>query len=155
MKSYVAKAGQVQQQWVLVDATDIVMGRLAARVAAILRGKHKPTYTPNVDTGDFVIVVNAEKVKVTSDKLLTQMRYTHSGYPGGFKEIPLGRRMEKDPAETVRRVVKGMLPHNALGRKMGLKLKVYTGSDHPHEAQKPTDITAKILEQIARKGAAE
>jgi large subunit ribosomal protein L13 len=152
-KSYTAKAGHVSQDWLLVDATDLIMGRLAARVAAILRGKHKPTYTPNVDAGDFVIIVNAEKVKVTSDKLETKIHYSHSGYPGGFKERTLGTRMAKDAAETLRQVIKGMLPHNALGRKMALKLKVYSGPTHPHEAQGPTDITSTLVQQMARKEA--
>ena len=118
MKSYLAKPLEVERQWLLVDATDLVLGRMAARVAAILRGKHKPTFTPNVDTGDHVIIINAEKIRVTSDKLLTKIRYHHSDYPGRIQADPLGRQMEKDPAEAVRRVVKGMLPHTALGRQM-------------------------------------
>lgn len=141
MKSYLAKPQEVERQWLLVDATDLVLGRMSARVAAILRGKHKPVFTPNVDTGDFVIVVNADKVHVTAGKLLTKIKYSHSGTPGGFKEIPFGKLMEKDPAETVRRVIKGMLPHNALGRQMARKLKVYAGTAQPHEAQQPVDIT--------------
>lgn len=141
MKSYLAKPLEVERQWVLVDATDLVLGRMSARVAAILRGKHKPTFTPNVDTGDHVIVVNAEKIRLTSNKLLTKIKYRHSGIPGGFKEIPFGTLMAKDPADTVRRVIKGMLPHNALGRQMARKLKVYAGGNHPHEAQQPVDIT--------------
>lgn len=141
MKSYLAKPQEVERQWLLVDATDLVLGRMSARVAALLRGKHKPTFTPNVDTGDFVIVVNADKVRLTSDKLLTKIKYRHSGIPGGFKQIPFGKLMEKDPAETVRRVIKGMLPHNSLGRQMARKLKVYAGSEHPHQAQQAVDIT--------------
>jgi len=117
---------------------------MAAKVAALLRGKHKPTFTPNVDTGDHVIVINAEKVRITASKLETKVKRHHSGYPGGLKEIPFGRLMEKNPAETVRRVIKGMLPHNALGRHMALKLKVYAGSEHPHVAQQPVDITEQI-----------
>jgi large subunit ribosomal protein L13 len=116
MKSYLAKPQEVERQWLLVDATDLILGRMSARVAAILRGKHKPTFTPNVDTGDFVIIINAENIRVTSDKMLTKIKYRHSGIPGGFKQIPFGVLMEKDPADTVRRVIKGMLPHNALGR---------------------------------------
>lgn len=141
MKSYYAKPQEVERQWLLVDATDIVLGRLSARVAAILRGKHKPTFTPNVDTGDHVIVINADKIRLSSDKLLTKVKYRHSGIPGGFKEIPFGKLMAKDPADTVRRVIKGMLPHNPLGRQMARKLKVYASSDHPHAAQQPIDIT--------------
>ncbi len=144
MKSYLAKPEEVTRQWLLVDATDLVLGRMSARVAAFLRGKHKPTFTPNVDTGDHVIVINAEKVTITADKLLTKIKYRHSGIPGGFKEIPFGRLMEKDPAETVRRVIKGMLPHNALGRQMYRKLKVYAGSTHPHAAQLPVDVTESV-----------
>lgn len=144
MKSFLAKPLEVERQWLLVDATDLVLGRMAARVAAILRGKHKPTFTPHVDTGDHVIIINAEKIRVTSDKLLTKIRYHHSNYPGGLKSYPLGRQMEKDPAEAVRRVVKGMLPHTALGRQMITKLKVYAGDQHPHAAQQPTEITEQF-----------
>ncbi len=141
MKSYLAKQQDIERQWLVVDATDLVLGRMAARVAALLRGKHKPTFTTNVDTGDHVIVVNADKVRITSDKLLTKIKYRHSGYPGGFKQIPFGRLMEQNAAETVRQVIKGMLPHNSLGRQMGRKLKVYAGVEHPHTAQQPVDIT--------------
>lgn len=141
MKSFLAKTHEVERNWLLVDATDLILGRMSARVASLLRGKHKPTFTPNVDTGDFVIVINAEKISVTSDKLLTKIKYSHSGIPGGFKQIPLGRLMEKDAAETVRRVIKGMLPHNSLGRQMYRKLKIYSGNEHPHAAQMPMDIT--------------
>lgn len=141
MKSFLAKTHEVERNWLLVDASDLVLGRMSARVASLLRGKHKPTFTPSVDTGDFVIVINAEKIRVTSDKLLTKIKYRHSGIPGGFKQIPLGRMMEKDAAETVRRVIKGMLPHNSLGRQMYRKLKIYSGNDHPHAAQMPMDIT--------------
>lgn len=141
MKSYLAKSQEVERQWVLVDATDLVLGRMAARVASLLRGKHKPTFTPNVDVGDHVIVINADKIRVTADKLQTKMKYFHSGIPGGFKIVPFGRLMQKNPSEAVRRVIKGMLPHNALGRRMYQKLKVYAGDTHPHEAQQPTDVT--------------
>ena len=141
MKSYLAKTHEVERNWLLVDATDLVLGRMSARVASLLRGKHKPTFTPSVDTGDFVIVINAEKIRVTSDKLESKIKYRHSGIPGGFKQIPFGRLMEKDAADTVRRVIKGMLPHNSLGRQMYRKLKIYAGNDHPHAAQMPVDIT--------------
>jgi large subunit ribosomal protein L13 len=153
MKSYLAKPQEIERDWYLVDATDLVLGRLSARVASMLRGKHKPTFTPNADTGDHVVVINADKVRVTSDKLLTKIKYRHSGYPGGFKQIPLGRLMEKDPAETVRRVIVGMLPHTALGRQMARKLKVYAGAAHPHEAQQPVDITADIRKHVNREEA--
>ncbi|MHB9133434.1 MAG: 50S ribosomal protein L13 [Armatimonadota bacterium] len=144
MKSFLAKPLEVERKWLLVDATDLILGRMSAKVASLLRGKHKVTFTPNVDTGDHVIVINADKVAVTSNKLLTKIKYRHSGYPGGFKQIPLGRLMEKDPAETVRRVIKGMLPHNALGRQMYRKLQVYAGGAHPHQAQLPVDITTEF-----------
>lgn len=145
MKSFLAKTHEVERNWLLVDASDLILGRMSARVASLLRGKHKPTFTPNVDTGDFVVVINAEKIRVTSDKLLTKIKYRHSGIPGGFKQIPLGRLMEKDAAETVRRVIKGMLPHNSLGRQMYRKLKIYSGNEHPHAAQLPMDITDSFL----------
>jgi len=144
MKCYLAKPQEVERRWLLVDATDLVLGRMAAKVAALLRGKHKPTFTPNVDTGDHVVVINADKVHITANKLVTKIKRRHSGYPGGLKEIPFGRLMEKNPAETVRRVIKGMLPHNALGRHMAGKLKVYAGGEHPHEAQQPVDITEQL-----------
>lgn len=143
-KTFLANAQNIERKWLLVDATDLVLGRMSARVAARLRGKHKPTFTPNVDTGDHVIIVNAEKVRITSNKLLTKTKYRHSGYPGGFKEIPFGQLMDKNPAETVRKVIVGMLPHNSLGRQMARKLKVYAGAEHPHEAQLPVDITEQI-----------
>ncbi|HEY3418605.1 MAG TPA: 50S ribosomal protein L13 [Armatimonadota bacterium] len=141
MKSFLAKPHEVERQWLIVDATDLVLGRLSARVAHLLRGKHKPTFTPNVDTGDHVIVINADKVRVTANKLVTKIRYRHSGRPGGFKQIPFGRLMAKNAAETVRHAIVGMLPHNSLGRQMAHKLKVYSGVAHPHEAQQPVDIT--------------
>jgi large subunit ribosomal protein L13 len=144
MKSYLAKPLEVERQWLLVDATDLVLGRMSARVAALLRGKHKPTFTPSVDTGDFVIIINAEKVRLTANKLLTKIKYSHSRIPGGFKEIPIGRLMAKDAADTVRQVIKGMLPHNALGRQMARKLKVYAGTEHPHAAQMPVNYTETI-----------
>lgn len=144
MKCFLAKPLEIERQWILVDATDLVLGRMAAKVAAILRGKHKATFTPNVDTGDHVIIVNADKVRVTSNKLQTKVKYRHSGYPGGFRSRTLGSQMEKDAAEAVRQVIKGMLPHNALGRQMYRKLKVYTGAEHPHEAQQPVDRTEMI-----------
>jgi large subunit ribosomal protein L13 len=144
MKSYLAKAQDVEHAWLLVDAQDLVLGRMAADVAAILRGKHKPTFTPNVDTGDFVIVVNAGKIRVTGLKPLKKLKYRHSGYPGGFKSTTFGQLMARDAAETVRRSILGMLPHNSLGRQMGRKLKVYAGATHPHQAQQPVDITEKF-----------
>lgn len=141
MKSYLAKTQEVERKWLLIDASDLVLGRMAAHVAALLRGKHKPIFTPNVDTGDHVIVINADKIRLTSNKLLTKIKYRHTGYPGGLKQVTFGRLMEKDPAEAVRRVIKGMLPHTTLGTQMARKLKIYAGGIHPHEAQQPVDIT--------------
>lgn len=145
MKTYLAKPQEVERHWLLVDATDLTLGRMAAKVAALLRGKHKPTFTPNVDTGDHVIIINADKVRITANKLETKIKYRHTvGRPGAMQEIPLGRLMQKNPAETVRQVIKGMLPHNALGRHMVKKLKVYAGGEHPHVAQQPVDMTEQI-----------
>jgi large subunit ribosomal protein L13 len=124
-----------------VDATDVVLGRLAADVAHVLRGKHKPTYALHVDTGDFVVVVNAAKVKLTGNKLQDKIWYRHSGYPGGLRETPYGRLMEDHPDRAVEKAIKGMLPHNRLGRAMGKKVKVYAGPTHPHEAQRPKPLT--------------
>jgi len=150
MKCYLAKPPEVERKWLVIDATDMVLGRMATKVAALLRGKHKPTFTPNVDTGDHVIVLNADKVRITGNKLLGKIKYRHSGYPGGLKEIPFGRLMEKNPAEAVRNVIKGMVPHTALGRQIIRKLKVYAGGEHPHEAQQPVDITEQIRQENSR-----
>ncbi len=139
MKTYHAKPGEVTREWLVVDAADVALGRLASRVAAILRGKHKPRYTPHVDTGDFVIVVNAAQVKLTGNKLQQEVRRRHSQYPGGLKEIPLERMMAEEPERVVELAVKGMLPKSSLGKKMADKLKVYAGPDHPHQAQKPRE----------------
>lgn len=150
MNSFLAKPNEVERKWLVIDATDLVLGRMSAYVAAILRGKHKPIFTPNVDTGDHVIIINAEKVRVTSNKLQTKIKYRYSGYPGGQTATPLGKLMEKNPAETVRQVIKGMLPHTALGRKMALKLQVYAGAEHPHEAQMPVNHTEEIRQHLSR-----
>ena len=144
MKCYLAKPNEVEREWLVVDADGIVMGRLAAKIAAYLRGKHKATFSPGVDTGDFVVIVNADKVRITGNKMTDKLKYSHSGVPGGFKQVPFGVKFEKDPAETVRRVIKGMLPKNPLGRKMYRKLKVYAGAEHPHIAQGPRDVTAEV-----------
>jgi len=141
LKTYHAKPGEVEREWLLVDATDQVLGRLASEIAQILKGKHKPQYTPHVDTGDFVVVVNAEKIRLTGNKLNDKMVYRHSGYPSGLKEIPISRMLERHPERVIEKAVKGMLPKNTLGRQMGRKLKVYAGPDHPHQAQKPREIT--------------
>lgn len=144
MKTYYAKPGEVEREWLLIDATDIPLGRLASEVASILKGKRKPQYTPNVDTGDFVVVVNASKVKLTGNKLADKKKYRHSGYPGGLKETPISEMLAKRPERVVEGAVKGMLPKNTLGRAMGKKLKVYGGPDHPHQAQNPRQITLEV-----------
>jgi large subunit ribosomal protein L13 len=131
------KPADVQRQWYVIDATDVVLGRLATHVATLLRGKHKPIFAPHVDTGDFVIVVNADKVALTGNKLEKKKAYRHSGYPGGLRAVTYGELMEKRPDRAVEKAVKGMLPKNALGRKMVKKLKVYAGPEHPHQAQRP------------------
>jgi large subunit ribosomal protein L13 len=141
VKTYHAKPGEVEREWLLVDATDVTLGRLASEVAQILKGKRKPQYTPHVDTGDFVIIVNASKIHVTGNKLEDKKYFRHTGHPGGLKSIPLGDLLAKDPRRVVEKAVKGMLPKNTLGRAMGMKLKVYAGAEHPHAAQKPRQIT--------------
>jgi len=139
-----AKAEDVQRKWYVVDAEGKVLGRLASEVAKILRGKHKPIYTPHVDTGDFVIIINAEKVVLTGNKLDQKMYRKHSLYPGGLKETPYRKIMANTPERAIEAAVKGMLPHNSLGRKMFSKLKVYKGSEHEHQAQKPEVLELNI-----------
>jgi ribosomal protein L13, bacterial type len=141
-----AKPGEVDRKWYVVDATDVPLGRLSAVVASVLRGKNKPTFTPHVDTGDFVIVINAEKVKLTGKKATDKIYYRHSMYPGGLKETTAGDMRAKKPVRLIETSVKGMLPHNTLGRAQGMKLKVYAGSEHNHQAQNPEvlDITGLI-----------
>lgn len=141
--TYIAKAADVQRKWYVVDATDHTLGRLSSEVAKILRGKNKPIYTPNLDTGDFVIIVNADKVKVTGKKMEQKLYRRHSGYVGGLKETNLREMMEKKPDEVIRHAVKGMLPKNTLGRDMLRKLHVYSGSEHEHQAQKPEALEIK------------
>ena len=141
MKTYHAKPGEVEREWLVVDATDQVLGRLASRIAQILKGKHRPQYTPHVDTGDFVVVINAEKIKLTGNKINAKMKYRHSGFPGGLKEVPISRMLERHPERVIEQAVKGMLPKNTLGRQMGKKLKVYAGPEHPHHAQNPRETT--------------
>lgn len=137
MKTYMAKPSEVTRKWYVIDANNQTLGRLASQVAAILKGKHKPTFTPHVDTGDHVIVINAEKVRLTGKKLQDKKYYRHSGYPGGVKEITAGELLKRHPERVIRKAVWGMLPHNRLGRKMIKKLKVYAGEEHPHAAQQP------------------
>lgn len=140
MKSYMAKANEVERKWYVIDAEDVVLGRLASEVAAILRGKKKPIFTPHVDCGDFVIVINADKVKLTGNKLNQKNYAYHTGYPGGRREILYSEMIQKRPEKVIELAVKGMLPKNRLGRKMFTKLKVYAGSEHPHAAQQPEVI---------------
>jgi len=142
-KSYVAKAPMVDRQWWLVDASDAVLGRLAARVAVVLMGKHKPTYTPHVDCGDHVVIINAEKVRITGKKLDQRSVERYSYYPGGRKVIPLRRYFQRFPERVVERAVRRMLPKNTLGRQMYRKLKVYQGPEHPHQAQNPEPMSLR------------
>lgn len=143
-KTFAPKTEEVERAWHVVDATDMPLGRLASEIAQILRGKHKPTFAPHVDCGDFVIVVNSEKVAVTSDKSQAKIYYRHSGYPGGLKEENFERLIERNPRVVIERAVRGMLPKNRLGRKVIKKLKVHVGPDHPHEAQQPQSLNFKI-----------
>ncbi|HIQ98991.1 MAG TPA: 50S ribosomal protein L13 [Candidatus Scybalocola faecavium] len=137
MKSYVATASSIERKWYVVDATGHTLGRLASEVAKVLRGKNKPTFTPSMDTGDYVIVINAEKIKVTGKKLDQKIYYNHSDYVGGMKETTLREKMDKKPEDVIYLAVKGMLPKGPLGRQMIKKLHVYAGAEHGHEAQKP------------------
>ena len=137
MKTYSAKPGEITREWYLVDAEGKTLGRLATQIADTLRGKRKPQYTPHVDTGDFVIVVNAEKIQVTGNKLDQKMYYRHSGYPGGLRSRTLREQLDRRPTEVLRVAVKGMLPKNRLARQQITKLKIYAGPEHPHEAQAP------------------
>lgn len=137
MKTYMAKPAEVERKWYVIDASGQSLGRLSSEVASILRGKHKADYTPHVDTGDYVIVINAEQVKLTGDKLNQKMFRYHTGYPGGLKEMDYKTLLQKKPEKAIETAVKGMLPHNRLGNRMYKKLKVYRGSEHPHQAQKP------------------
>jgi large subunit ribosomal protein L13 len=141
MKTYTPKKGEVEQKWYVVDADGQVLGRLATSVASVLRGKHKPQYTPFLDTGDHVIVINAAKVRLTGNKREKKVYYSHSGYPGGLKQTTCKEMMEKHPERVVMMAVKGMLPHNALGRAMLKKLRVYAGPEHDQEAQKPEPLS--------------
>ncbi len=140
MKTYTAKPGEVTREWYLVDADGQTLGRLATLIADTLRGKRKPQYTPHVDTGDFVVVVNAEKVRVTGNKLDQKRYYRHSGYPGGLRSRTLREQLERRPTEVIRKAVKGMLPRNRLARQQINKLKIYAGPEHPHEAQAPQPL---------------
>ncbi len=140
MKTFVATPQTIKREWCVVDATDKTLGRLATELARRLRGKHKPEFTPNMDTGDHMVVVNAEKIKVTGNKLANKMYHRHTGYIGNLKSISLGKLLDKHPERAIQNAVKGMLPKNPLGRAMFRKLHVYVGPEHPHEAQQPTQL---------------
>jgi large subunit ribosomal protein L13 len=146
-RTYTPKASEIQRDWFIIDATDIVLGRLASHVAVLLRGKHKATFANHMDTGDFVIIINADKVALTGQKLLQKKAYRHSGYPGGIKAVTYAELLEKNPGRAVEKAVRGMLPKNSLGAAQLRKLKVYTGSEHPHAAQQPKTYT---LDQVAQ-----
>ncbi|GFG51974.1 50S ribosomal protein L13 [Mycolicibacterium agri] len=145
--TYTPKAGDTTRTWYVIDATDVVLGRLAVAAATLLRGKHKPTFTPNVDGGDFVIVINADKVAIGGDKLNKKFAYRHSGYPGGLHKRSLGSEMQRHPDRVVEKAIVGMLPHNKLGRQIKKKLKVYAGPEHPHTAQQPVPYEIKQVSQ--------
>lgn len=142
-RSYMAKPEEMERKWFVVDAEGKTLGRLASQVAAILRGKHKPIFTPNVDCGDHVIVINAEKIVLTGNKLRDKIYYRHTMHPGGLRAVPYGKVLETQPEKAVERAIKGMIPHTRLGKRIGMKLKVYKGSEHPHAAQKPEPLEIK------------
>jgi len=146
-RTYSPKPAEIERDWLVIDATDIVLGRLASHAAALLRGKHKPTFAPHLDTGDFVIVVNADKVALTGQKLEKKLAYRHSGYPGGLRAESYAEMLEKHPTRAVEKAIRGMLPKNSLGRDQFRKLKVYAGPEHPHAAQQPKTYT---LTQVAQ-----
>ncbi|MTE24574.1 50S ribosomal protein L13 [Microbacterium excoecariae] len=146
-RTYTPKAGDAQREWLVIDATDVVLGRLASHAAALLRGKHKATFAPHVDMGDFVVIVNADKVVLTGNKAQQKRAYRHSGFPGGLKSVSYEELLEKNPVRAVEKAVRGMLPKNTLGRQQATKLKVYAGGAHPHAAQQPKTHT---LDQVAQ-----
>ncbi|MDT5119300.1 MAG: large subunit ribosomal protein [Mycobacterium sp.] len=145
--TYAPKAGDTTRSWYVIDATDVVLGRLAVAAATLLRGKHKPTFAPNVDGGDYVIVINAEKVALSGDKLHNKLAYSHSGYPGGLRSRTIGELLEKHPTRVVENAIVGMLPHNKLSRQIQRKLHVYAGPQHPHAAQQPVPFEIKQVAQ--------
>ncbi len=146
-RTFTPKAGQVQRDWLVIDATDVVHGRLASHAAALLRGKHKATFANHIDSGDFVVIVNADKVALTGQKLQQKKAYRHSGYPGGLSSVTYSELLEKNPVRAVEKAVRGMLPKNSLGRQQLSKLKVYAGAEHPHAAQQPQTYT---FDQVAQ-----
>lgn len=147
MRTFTPKAADVERRWHVIDATDVVLGRLASQVAILLRGKHKPTFAPHLDTGDFVVVVNAEKVALTGSKREQKKAYRHSGYPGGLRAVGYTELLDKNPERAVEKAIRGMLPKNTLGRAQLSKLKVYRGAEHPHQAQKPQPF---VISQVAQ-----
>jgi len=147
VRTYTPKPGEVERQWYVIDASDVVLGRLATQVATLLRGKHKPVFAPHIDTGDFVVVVNAGKVALTGSKADQKREYRHSGYPGGLRATSYTELLAKNPRRAVEKAVKGMLPHNRLSRQQITKLKVYAGPEHPHAAQKPVPFE---ISQVAQ-----
>jgi large subunit ribosomal protein L13 len=147
VRTYSPKPGDIQREWHVIDATDVVLGRLAVQAATLLRGKHKPIYAPHMDTGDFVIVINAEKVALTANKKNTKMAYRHSGYPGGLTTTPVGELLEKDARKVIEKAVWGMLPKNKLSRGQLRKLKVYSGPTHPHQAQQAAPFEIAQISQ--------
>ena len=146
-RTYTPKASEVSRSWVIIDATDVVLGRLASHAAVILRGKNKATFTPHMDMGDFVVIINADKVALTGQKLEQKKAYRHSGYPGGLTAVTYSELMEKNPVRAVEKAVRGMLPKNSLGRQQLSKLKVYRGAEHPHAAQQPKTY---VFDQVAQ-----
>jgi large subunit ribosomal protein L13 len=150
VRTFSPKATDVHRQWHVIDASDVVLGRLASHTATLLRGKHKPIFAPHVDTGDFVVIVNAAKVALSGNKLADKRAYRHSGYPGGLRSIAYGDLMATNPERAVTKAVRGMLPKNTLGRQMLRKLKVYAGPDHPHRAQQPVPFTITQVAQQAK-----
>jgi large subunit ribosomal protein L13 len=147
VRTYTPKSGEIQRVWHVIDATDVVLGRLASQTAQLLRGKHKPVFAPHTDTGDFVIIINAAKVSLSGNKLADKRAYRHSGYPGGIRSVTYAELMATSPRKAVEKAVKGMLPHNTLGRAQLGKLKVYAGPEHPHQAQQPAPYT---ISQVAQ-----
>ncbi|MFX4272285.1 50S ribosomal protein L13 [Propionibacteriaceae bacterium Y1685] len=150
MSTYSPKPGEIARNWLVIDASDVVLGRLAVSAAGLLRGKHKPTYAPHVDTGDFVVIVNASKIALTGNKRTDKMAYRHSGRPGGLRAVPYGELLKNDPRKAVELAVWGMLPKNKLSRQLMKKLKVYAGPEHPHEAQKPQPHEITQISQFVK-----
>jgi large subunit ribosomal protein L13 len=149
VRTFSPKADDIQRTWHVIDASDVILGRLASQAAILLRGKHKPIFAPHVDTGDFVVIVNAGKVALSGNKLQNKMAYRHSGYPGGLRSVAYSDLMAKSPERAVEKAVKGMLPKNTLGRQMLRKLKVYAGPEHPHQAQQPVPFEIRQVDQQA------